>query len=271
MTLGNNHVFDDGPEGIAETLDHLDASPVTAIGAGRSAVDAARPLLVSAASDPEGGILLIAGFAWRRSMAERFQAYAHADRAGCNPVDAGTVAAIGAARARWPRRLIVVVPHWQRDYRWASPRQRTFAAESLAAGADLVIGHGAHMLQQVERFPATPTGGLAVHGLGNFIFNAPGRYARYKVPPISAVARLALTGAGATLRLYPFISDNRLTGYRPRFLTSREAAGLADQMRQVGFLPADAVLADEGIAPHFAFALPHAAADPPSAGSRRVQ
>ncbi len=253
VTLGNNHLFDYGRAGINDTLAQFRDSSIVAIGAGENAQDAARPLAVRI--DHDGGaavspaareLLVFSGFAYSSAMEERFKAYAKARRPGCNPVNRHTVTAVAFARRQHPQALIVVVPHWQRDYHWASQRQRRFARDVLAAGADLLIGHGAHMLQQTERFG----GRLAVHGLGNFVFNSPGRTRQMFAPPIGAVARLIIPADPARpvhLRLYPIFTDNRTSGYRTRLLGEEEFTDHMSRYNRLGFLPRDAALTRDGI------------------------
>lgn len=96
-------------------------------------------------------------------------------------------------------------------------------AELLDSGADLVIGHGAHRMQEV----LLARSGTTVFSIGNFVFNSPGRYRSHEAPPYSIVARLDLarddSGTSGGLRLYPILSDNRVTGFQPRPVTGSEA------------------------------------------------
>lgn len=244
-----------------DTLSHIGGSSITAIGAGLDAMDAARPLALwvdqadnAAASPATRELLVFSGFAYRSAMDERFEAYAKAKRPGCNPVNRQTIAAVALARQQYPHALIVVVPHWQRDYLWTSQRQRDFARDVLAAGADLLIGHGAHMLQQVERFD----GRLAVHGIGNFVFNSPGRAGRMFAPPIGAIARLVIPvdpARPAHLRLYPIFTDNRTSGYRTHLLSEEEFTDHMSRYVRLGFLPRDAALKCDGIGSYIEMAL----------------
>ncbi|SMY13315.1 D-alanine-D-alanine ligase, partial [Brevibacterium jeotgali] len=97
-----------------------------------------------------------------------------------------------------------------RDYKWASNAQRSFAASVTAAGADLVIGHGSHMAQEIDIHNGRPL----LHGIGNFVFNSNGRYALMDAPPYSAAVRLHLTSDSTRIRLYPLHTDNGSTGFR---------------------------------------------------------
>lgn len=245
-TLANNHVYDFGRAGVLETLAACNRLQVMTIGAGSDPVEARRPLRVECGASAGGGaamrrreMLIFAGLAYRDVIRDRFEAYAEAGRPGCASLsDPLLFEAIKEARWRNRESLIVVIPHWQRDYQWASRRQRSFAFSALEAGADLVIGHGAHMLQQIERFGD----GLAVHGLGNFVFNAPGRYRSSFAPPISAAVRLILPvdhAKAVKLRLYPILSDNRKTEYQPRFILGREVGQFLAMYVDLGLTPPD--------------------------------
>ena len=66
--------------------------------------------------------------------------------------------------------LVIVSVHWGGEYQASpSPRQRAVARALADAGADLVIGHGPHVLQRVEWVGET----LVAYSLGNFLFDQP--------------------------------------------------------------------------------------------------
>jgi hypothetical protein len=72
-------------------------------------------------------------------------------------------------RARANADVVIVLPHWGREY---SPdityEQRTAATRMVEAGATLVIGNHPHHVQGVETFP---NGAVAAYSLGNFVFD----------------------------------------------------------------------------------------------------
>jgi hypothetical protein len=103
--------------------------------------------------------------------------------------------------------------------------------------------------------------GLTVFSLGNFVFNSPGRYEKFDAPPYSFVARLMIGGAKqVSLRLYPFMCDNRRTGYRSRPVEKAELAEIFSILREKSRDPPrfDAAfsLGDDPRGPHVAAALP---------------
>ena len=43
-------------------------------------------------------------------------------------------------------------PHWGRNYQWKTDDQTEMGHDLIDSGIDMVIGHGAHMMQEVERY-----------------------------------------------------------------------------------------------------------------------
>jgi poly-gamma-glutamate capsule biosynthesis protein CapA/YwtB (metallophosphatase superfamily) len=222
-SLANNHALDYGAAGLAQSLDALAAGGITCIGAGRTAAEAAEPLLLELRGD--AGTKRIAVFAAYDAPAES-AARGVASEADGPQIRLLEVEDLGERirrlKAEAPSTLVVVFPHWGRNYAWRSARQRRLARNLFAAGADLILGHGAHMLQEVD----ARDGRAVAYSLGNFVFNSPGRYERNNAPPFSLVARLRLRPDGEdwrrAIRLYPIVSDNRLTDYNPRLLRDDE-------------------------------------------------
>jgi poly-gamma-glutamate capsule biosynthesis protein CapA/YwtB (metallophosphatase superfamily) len=222
-SLANNHALDYGPAGLAQSLDALWAGGITCIGAGLNAAEAAEPLMVELRGDV--GTKRVAIFAAydapAESEARRAASEADGPQIGVLDVEALSER-IRGLKAEDPGTLVVVFPHWGRNYAWRSARQRRLARSLFAAGADLILGHGAHMLQELD----ARDGRAVAYSLGNFLFNSPGRYARNNAPPFSLVARLTLRPGGdgwrQAIRLYPIVTDNRLTNYKPRLLRDEE-------------------------------------------------
>jgi UDP-N-acetylmuramoyl-tripeptide--D-alanyl-D-alanine ligase len=229
VSLANNHTKDYGSAPLLATIAHLKSAGILAFGAGANAAEAAKPLSFAA---PFGNLHIFAGFQLGENYARKWNFYASHDAPGVNPLSSdattGVLAAIARTRANDPGSVIIVYPHWGKNYAWASERMIELNNGMLSAGADFVIGHGAHQMQEIISGPE----GAGIFSLGNFVFNSPGRYRKYNAPPFSLVARLDLerqaSGIAAHLRLYPIASDNRETGFRPRPVNEREAAEAYD-------------------------------------------
>ena len=216
LSLANNHSLDYGVAGLETTLRSLAQHGLHTFGAGADAAAARQPrVLETRLGDRAIRIAVFGSFQLRRSYQE-IGFYAGDDRPGVSPLSEDTLAAIRSHRKAHPIDFIVAYPHWGPNYRWRTPEQADQAGSLLAAGADLVIGHGAHRLQEIER----RDGRWILYNLGNFAFNSPGRYAEYGAPPFSLVARLRFRLEGndvrPALRVHGILSDNLKTGYRPR-------------------------------------------------------
>ena len=159
VSVANNHALDGGRAGMAQTLDALEAAGLTGLEdweAGRSGnweigrlVDGEAFPMVQSANGPT------------------YQILAFDDSAGQMDVE---VAAGAVAAAAEQADLVVVSVHWGGEYQATpSPRQRAIAARLAAAGADVVAGHGPHVLQPVEWVGET----LVAYSLGNFLFDQP--------------------------------------------------------------------------------------------------
>ena len=70
--------------------------------------------------------------------------------------------------------------------------------------------------------------GWIFYSLGNFLFNAKGRYVEHHAPPFSLPLVVELSrprsGLRVGLRAYPIVSDNQVTGYQPRFVSESQLA-----------------------------------------------
>ena len=97
-------------------------------------------------------------------------------------------------------------------------------------GANLVIGHGAHGIQEIENYK----GRWILYSIGNFVFLSEGRYEESGYPPYSCAAQLLLADNGGKLRkwlrLYPIHSDNMKTDFQPRPLTDDESGDFINRM-----------------------------------------
>ncbi len=63
--------------------------------------------------------------------------------------------------------IIIVSFHWGNEYQQRSRRQQEFAHLAIDNGADLVIGHHPHWVQETENYKGVPI----FYSLGNFVFD----------------------------------------------------------------------------------------------------
>jgi hypothetical protein len=218
VSLANNHSLDDGMEGLDETARRLRDQGIDSFGAGINRNAACRPWI---GEFELGGrrqfVALLGGLEYYRAFDRQTGYYATANRGGvANLNEKWLPRLVGDLRKRYPGIFIIAFPHWGNGNEWKTPRQESAAAFLLDSGVDLVLGHGVHHMQAVERVK----GRWVVYSLGNFMFGSRGEYEKLPAPPFSLVAVLTFDAGGdrmrPSLKLYPILSDNTQTGYQPR-------------------------------------------------------
>lgn len=229
VSLANNHTLDFGAEGMAETLQILEKNNISSFGAGMSEEDAGRALHRQLhIGDSELHLIIAAGYEFQRPHIRRGY-YATSDSAGTKLWDtANALKQLATLRENFPEAFIIAFPHWGSNYRYVVKRQTELATTLVDAGADLVIGHGSHMMQEIgwhrDRW--------IIYGLGNFVYNSPGRFARHEVMPFGCLSRLNFTVEGEQIRvnvqLYPTYTDNLKTDYRSHFVTEKQFRQVVD-------------------------------------------
>ena len=239
VSLANNHTLDYGQRGLQDTIDALNSPKIAWFGAGSNAEEAAIPWQQKFIFDNKAFHLqAIGGYWYRESYAKSYNFYAQANRAGTNLWTESTAKEqIQKLRQENPCTYIVAFPHWGSNYDWKSKKQARLARIMVDAGADLVIGHGAHMAQEIEQY----RGKWIFYSLGNFVFNSPGRYQKESAHPYSLAARLDIAQKNEilslTLRAYPIFSDNRISNYQPRLVSKKEFNQLRSELFQHSNLP----------------------------------
>ncbi len=156
VTLANNHVFDYGPEAFNETLKLLDENAIRSVGAGMSPHEARRPLIL----EVNGVRIGIVNF----SEGEDLTAAVSGPGVSGWDVDA-VVERVRAIRSGAD--IILVICHGGVEY---IPFPPPYLAEAFGrvaeAGADLIVGHHAHVPQGVQFVNGVPI----CYSLGNFVF-----------------------------------------------------------------------------------------------------
>lgn len=143
VTLANNHALDYGAPALLDTLHHLHAAGIAAVGAGPDLASARRPEVLIASDGTLVGVLGVTDHPAAFAAGEH-PGVAYADlRHGVPPWLVDAVREVEAD-------VVLVTPHWGPNMVTEPvPHVRTAAAVLRAAGADLVAGHSAHVPQGV--------------------------------------------------------------------------------------------------------------------------
>jgi poly-gamma-glutamate synthesis protein (capsule biosynthesis protein) len=161
VTMANNHILDYGQTGLADTLAAAKAAHFPYVGAGVNAAAAWAPYVTTI----NGTKIAIVGVSQVAELASSWVATAH--RPGeANAINLGqTLAAVQAAKRL--ARIVIVFMHWGTEG-MACPDQDqlSLAPKLAAAGASIIIGAHAHMLQGSGWLGHT----FVAYGMGNFLW-----------------------------------------------------------------------------------------------------
>lgn len=182
-TLAGNHIADAGPAGVEDTINALRHLGIATTGAGMCLRDACQPALIE-----RGGLRL--GFLSYNCVGPR-ESWAGPNHAGCAYIHVLTHYELDHASPGGPPsvytfadpsalecviadieqlrhyvEVLVVALHKGLGHTPATVGmyERQIAKAAIDAGADVVVGHHAHILQGMELYRGRPI----FHGLGNF-------------------------------------------------------------------------------------------------------
>lgn len=227
--LANNHSLDMGQPGLIKTFETLGRNRIAYFGAGKDIASARAPYIkdISLPNGKRVTLAIFGMFEERAKYRDEYQYYALNERAGVAAIDPARFRKeVAALRSRNSDIYVIAFPHWGQNYRWRNRRQAKLGHALIDAGADIVVGQHGHALQEVERY----RGKWILYGIGNFLFNAPGRFGEYPdVLPFGLAVELAFRDAeprNPEVRLYPMASNNRVTSYQPRPASSKEVESI---------------------------------------------
>lgn len=222
VSLGNNHVFDYGAAGFNQTILSLQALGIRHFGAGSNDSAAIEPLVTTTGSHT---LIVFGGFEYRQKYDTLYDFYASDNKTGVNRLDTIRLnQQIREYRKKFPAGIIVIYPHWGSNYKPAGENQKSMAHSYINGGADVIIGHGAHTVQEAELYK----GKWIFYNIGNFIFNAPGRYASTGALPYGLMVSLKPDGSKLNAAVYPIYTDNKESGYQTRLLDDDELLECAE-------------------------------------------
>lgn len=224
LSLANNHTFDFGKAGFEQTLEILKKNAIPSIGAGINIDEAKKPFIVEINFESKKfKFAILAAFEELPSYRKKYDVYADDKKPGIVPLNLKSISdQVIKLKEKNPDLFVIFYPHWGSNYKWREEEQIKISNELISCGVDLIIGHGAHMIQEVEKINEK----WIIYSIGNFMFNSPGRYERMKAPPYSFISSLNISLSknkfDLFIKLYPIVTDNKLTNYQPRFLNQNE-------------------------------------------------
>ncbi len=207
VSLANNHCMDFGPLALEDTLRALDENSILYTGAGMDLEDARSPAIVKV----KGKTLAFLSY----SLTFPLEFFASARRPGTAPGYADFVKA-DIERVRRSADLVVVSFHWGAELMTAAKDyQVELGHAAIDWGADLVLGHHPHVLQELEVYK----GRLIAYSLGNFVFGSESNRTNWSMI-------LLLTFRGKSLvkvEAVPIDVNNYRVRYQPKVLRGKAA------------------------------------------------
>jgi len=151
VNLANNHIFDYGKVAFEDTLKNLNENKIKYFG------NSYEPLIIEKESI-KIGFLGFSDFLKHLEVKE--------GKIGIAVINENLSEIIKKAKEKVD--ILFVSFHWGEEYKkFANERQRKLAKLAIDAGADLIIGHHPHVIQNIEKYKNK----FIFNSLGNFIFD----------------------------------------------------------------------------------------------------
>lgn len=187
MSFANNHTLDSGEQGLFETIDSVPKHNIAIVGAGRNIDEARKPAIL----ERKGTKVAFLGYC--SVLPKRYEATA--DKCGCAPMRAstfyeqvdwqpGTAPKIvtlankddltamveDIKKVRQLADIVVMSIHWGVHLTPGviAMYQREVGHAAIDAGADLILGHHAHILKGIEFYKGKPI----FYSLANFVMQS---------------------------------------------------------------------------------------------------
>jgi poly-gamma-glutamate capsule biosynthesis protein CapA/YwtB (metallophosphatase superfamily) len=208
ISLANNHMLDYGFDALERTLDVFDRKNLAYTGAGRTLTHAMQPVVLEhhgmrfgllafacafpptyAATAAQPGVAPVRIRASYRPNPLREAEHPGTPPAVTTSVEPGDLAAVTEA----VRHLKHRVDHVLVSYHWGVPGrhepleyQTALGHATIDAGASVVLGHHAHVLQPVEAYHH----GVIFYGMSHFLFDLPNIISRFGFDRETVAVRL---------------------------------------------------------------------------------
>lgn len=157
FTLANNHIMDQGEEGLFSTLSVLDRNNISYAGVGRNLQEASKPYVVEIKGIKLGIYC----------CAEHEFSIATENSCGANPYDP-LYSFDHIKELKENSDFVIVLYHGgKEEYRYPTPELQKVFHKFAEVGADCVIAQHTHCIGCVEEY----LGSILVYGQGNFLFD----------------------------------------------------------------------------------------------------
>ena len=159
LSLANNHIMNFGRDGLESTIKILDENNISHIGAGMSEEEIYKPVI----KDIKGTKFAFLGFTYNfdQRKSSNGEIYGMANMSIAKMEE-------NVKKTKSKNDIVIVSMHAGTEYKISSSSfQENFAQRAIDAGADLIIGHHPHVVQNVQKYKQ----GYIIYSLGNFVFD----------------------------------------------------------------------------------------------------
>ena len=248
VSFASNHALDFGTEALFDTVEVMKKTGVELFGVGKNLQEARKPYLLNCKGTK------IAFLTYNSILPIGY--WATVDRPGCSPMrgytlyeqvehdQPGTPARVHSfanaddkkamvediKKVKGQVDVVIVSMHWGIHFTEGqiAMYQKEVGYEAIDAGADLILGHHAHILKPIEIYK----GKLIFYSLGNFAFDAPYPEELLSSPRWKELMELNPTWTiDPTYKSYPYPADSRMTMACKITVSDK-------QIKRIAFLPA---------------------------------
>jgi len=189
LTLANNHILDQGEQGLYSTIKVLEENDVDYVGAGSNLNEAAQPYI------------------WERNgirvgiyaCAEHEFTIATKNSPGANPFDPLESLDHIHDLANKCDHLIILYHGGKEHYRYPSPDLQKICRKIVDKGANLVVCQHSHCIGAFEKY----NGGTIVYGQGNFLFD----HSESEFWQTSLLLNVILTDGSMSVKYIPIVKQ----------------------------------------------------------------
>lgn len=161
VTIANNHIYDQGEEGLKNTIFQLDKLGVKHCGAGMNLTEAKKPAVV----EVEGKTLAFIGCSFEKTYPEVVEAATNNTSGIYQTSISDLEDTILNCKHKYD--IVFVMPHWGREYEYLPfPEYKVWAQHLIDIGADGIIGSHPHQIQPHYKYKKK----CVYFSLGNFLF-----------------------------------------------------------------------------------------------------
>jgi len=167
VNLSNNHIMDYGEESYSDTIKYLEKNNILYFGAGNRTNNFNNPCIIK----QEDRIVSLLGYC----CPSTHPIFGSTSKNGAAPLDLILIKK-DIEEQKKKSDFIIVNLHWgDEEISYPKPSDIEKARQIIDMGADLIIGHHAHVIQSKETY----NGKKIFYGIGNFLFpnlNTPAKH-----------------------------------------------------------------------------------------------